>query len=85
MYGNQVYPLETLEEMQRDAMEKNNEKTDRLCKCDWLCVCWSFVLILSCYIIVFATVILISSSLENKGNEQLKIIKEYLESGSGSY
>ena len=79
---NNVYPMKTLGEMQEDARKKNNEEGRRICRCSVFCLCWSLILLFTCYILVFVSIILIRSSLEDE--EQLLIIKEYLEGGSGS-
>ena len=81
MYSNNVYPLKTLEEMQRDAMKRNNEEADRLCKNCFLFIGWISILIFICYVMIFVIVTLISSQF-GEGNEQLVIIEEYLGSRS---
>ena len=78
---NNVYPMKTLGEMQEDARKKNNEDGRRICRCSVFCLCWSLILLFTCYILVFVSIILIRSS---KDEEQIFIIKEYLESGSGN-
>jgi hypothetical protein len=80
MNSNYVYPMKTLKEMQEDAMKKNNGEIERKCRCPFFCLCWSLLLLFTCYILVFVSIILIRSS---KDEEQIFIIKEYLESGSG--
>ena len=81
MNSNYVYPMKTLKEMQEDAMKKNNGEIERKCRCSFFCLCWSLLLLFTCYILVFVSIILIRSS---KDEEQIFIIKEYLESGSGN-
>jgi len=81
MYNNNVYPLKTLEGMQRDSMRRNNEEADRLCKNCFLFIGWSGILIFICYVMIFVIVTLISPQF-GEGNEQLIIIEEYLGSRS---
>ena len=76
MYANNVYPLKTLEEMQRDAMKRNNEEADRICKNCFLFIGWSGILIFICYVLIFVIVTLINTQFGG-GNEQLVIIEEY--------
>ena len=76
MYNNHVYPLKTLEEMQRDAVEKHGEEADRLCKGCFLFIGWLSIFIFICNIIIM-TFIRLSSDEGNKEDEKLVIIEEY--------
>lgn len=75
-----IYPMKTLEEMQRDSKIRNDAEADRICKKCKLCIGWCCVF----WLFIWCISLLITTIRFNNVENQIIIIEEYLIDSSGS-
>ena len=82
-YSTSVYPMKSLEEMQRDAKIRNDAEAEKLCKICFIIFSWlmCFSIFLWCISIIITSGVFFKDKDINKN--QINIIENYL-IGSGS-